>query len=82
LKIKFILILILKLRALFVGTLWRRGNVLMEINVNLLMDLLNLNATLINRCHIRLDNVMLSLEKDTVLTDPDVTFYIEIKMKK
>jgi len=54
----------------------------MEINVNLLMDLLNSNATLIIRCHIRLDHVMLSLEKDTAFTGPDVTFYIEIKMKK
>jgi hypothetical protein len=82
LRIKFIKILIPKQRALSAETLWRRDHALMEINVNLLMDQLSSNATLIIRCHIKLDLAMLSLERDTVHMDQDVTSYIEINSYK
>lgn len=46
------------------------------------MDQLSSNATLIIRCHIKLDLAMLSLERDTVHMDQDVTSYIEINSYK
>jgi len=58
--IKFIPISIPRLRAHFAGILWRKGPVLMVTNASLLTGLPNSNATMIIRCHIKLDLAMLS----------------------
>jgi hypothetical protein len=52
----------------------------MVLNVNLLMDQVNLNVTLINRCHIKLDHVMLLKKNGVVRMDHDVIFCIRGSM--
>lgn len=54
----------------------------MGVNASSLMDLLNSNATMIIRCHIKLDLAMLSLGNGSAPTAQGVTLFIETRTPK
>lgn len=80
--IKFIKFITSKPRVLSVKILWKKGSVLTAASASLPMGHLNLNATLTNRCHIRLDHAMPMQERAIVYMVHDATSYIMMKILK